>query len=90
MVSSTTDLPIKRTLSLSIKLSEEFSGLFSTENNGKLYKTFTRNKLFNIYEIVIVEVVKEVFKQVRLESPRVYLDTSLADQDYNTRKQKVC
>ena len=35
------------------------------------------------------EVVKEVFKQLRLESPRVYLDTSLSGHDYNTkRKQK--
>ena len=37
----------------------------------------------------IVEVVKEVFKQLRLESPSEYLDTSLVGHDYNTtRKQK--
>ena len=36
----------------------------------------------------IVEVVKEVFKQLRFESPRVYLDTSLAGHDYNTRRKQ--
>ena len=36
----------------------------------------------------IVEVVKEIFKQLRLESPRVYLNTSLARHDYNTRTKK--
>ena len=36
----------------------------------------------------IVEVVKEVFKQLRLESPRVYLDTSLGSHDYNTRRKQ--
>ena len=36
----------------------------------------------------IVEVVKEVFKQLRFESPRVYLDKNLATHDYNTRRKK--
>ena len=36
----------------------------------------------------IVEVVKEVFKQLQLESPWVYLDTSLAGHDYNTRRKQ--
>ena len=36
----------------------------------------------------IVEVVKEVFKQLRLESPRVYLDTSSSGHDYNTRRKQ--
>ena len=48
---------------------------------------FTR-KSFNFYEIFIVEVVKEVFKQLQLESPRVYVDTSLVDHDYNTRRKQ--
>ena len=33
-------------------------------------------------------MVKNVFKHIRLESPRVYLDTSLAGHGYNTRKKK--
>ena len=36
----------------------------------------------------IVEMVNEVFKQLRLKSPRVYLDTSLAGHDYNTRRKQ--
>ena len=36
----------------------------------------------------IVKVVEEVFKQLRLESPRVHLDISLAGHDYNTSLQR--
>ena len=36
----------------------------------------------------IGETVKEVFKQLRLESPMVYLDTSLGGHDYNTRRKQ--
>ena len=90
MVSSTMDLPIKRTLSLSIKLCEELSGLFSTDKKWEILQdVYTKQKFFNVYEMFNVEVVKEVFKQLRLESPRVYLDTSLGGHDYDTkRKQK--
>ena len=44
------DLLIKRTLKLSTKLSghKEFSRLFSTDDNGTLYKTFTRNINFSM------------------------------------------
>ena len=38
----------------------------------------------------IGEVVKEVFKQLRLESPRVYLDTSLGGHGYNTIRKQKC
>ena len=37
----------------------------------------------------IVEVVKDVFKQSRLESPRVYFDISLVGDHNTSRKQKV-
>ena len=42
------DLLIKRTLSLSIKLSEELFGLFSTDDNVTLYKTFTGTISFSM------------------------------------------
>ena len=67
------ELPKKRTLSLSIKHSDEFLEQFRTDENGTLYKTSTRNINFlNVYKMLIVEVVKEIFKQVRFESPRLY------------------
>ena len=75
------DLLVKRALSISIKLSEEFFGLFSTGDNGTLQNVYTKYNFFNVYEMFFVEVVKEVFKQLRIESPRLYLDTSLAGHD---------
>ena len=36
----------------------------------------------------IVEVMTEVFKQLRLKSPRAYLDTSLDGHNYNTRRKQ--
>ena len=37
----------------------------------------------------VVEVVKDVFKRLRLESPRVHLDISLVGGFNTSRKQKV-
>ena len=62
-----------------------FRAIFYRRQWDTLQDVYT--KLFNVYEIVIVEVVK-VFKQLRLESPRVYLDTTLAGQDYNTSREQ--
>ena len=88
MVSSTMDLIIKLTSSLSIMLSKEFSGKFSTDDNGTLYKTFTRNIIFQGLRNALVEVVKEVLKQLRFKSSRVFLDTSLGGHEYNTRRKQ--
>ena len=44
--------------------------------------------IFNVYEMFIVEVVKEVSKPLRLRSPREHLDTSLRGHDYNTRRKQ--
>ena len=46
-----------------------------------LQDVYTKHKIFIVYEMFIVEVVKRVFKQLRLESPRLYLDTGLAGHD---------
>ena len=58
MVSSTMDLLIKRTLSLSIKLSEEFPGQFLPTTMGHSTRCLHENKFLNVYEMFIVEVVK--------------------------------
>ena len=49
----------------------------------------TRNIIFQCVPNVHRRIVKAVFKQLRFESPRLYLDPSLAGREYNTRgKQK--
>ena len=45
--------------------------------------------LLNAYEMLIFEVMEEVFKQSRFESPRIYFHTILAGHGYTRRKQKV-
>ena len=54
-----------------------------------LQDVYTKHYFFNVYEMFIVEeVVKKVFKRLRLESPMVYIATSLAGRDYNSRRKQ--
>ena len=63
------NLPTKRTLSLLlIKQIEDFSEKFFNDVNGTLQNVYTRKNLKCLYAMSIVEVVKEVFKQLRFES----------------------
>ena len=55
---------------------------------GTLQDVYTKHKFLKVYEMFIGEVVKKVSKQLRHESPRVYLDTSLGGNDYNTRRKQ--
>ena len=65
-----------------------FRAIFYRRKWDTLQDIYTKHKFLNIYEMFIAEVVKEVFKQLRFESPRVYLNNTLATHDYNTRRKQ--
>ena len=65
-----------------------FRAIFYRRQWDTLQYVYTKHKFLTVYEMFIGEVVKEVFKRLRLESPRVYLDTSLGGHDYNTRRKQ--
>ena len=65
------NLLVKRTLTLSIKLSEEFRAIFYQQQSDTLQDVYTKHKIINVYGMFIVDVVKEGFKQLRLKFPKV-------------------
>ena len=68
-----------------------FRAIFHRRQWDTLQDVYTKHKFLNFYEMFIGEMMNEVFIQLRLESPRVYLDTSLGGHDYNTRNQsRIC
>ena len=61
-----------------------FRAIFYRRQWDTLQGVYKKRTVFNVYEMFIVDVVKDGFKQLHLESPSEYLDTSLAGHDYNT------
>ena len=60
--------------------------IFFKKPQNSLCEILTKYTIFNIYELYIIEVVIEVFKQLKSNSPCAYLSTNI-NYDYNTRRK---
>ena len=80
-------VPEKHIYKISIKLNADLFEQFSFKKQQiYLCETLTKYNFLNIYELYIIEVVNEVLKQLKSNSPCAYLSTKI-NYDYNTRRE---
>ena len=60
--------------------------IFFKKPQNSLCEILTKYNIFNIYELYIIEVVNEVLRQLKSNSPCAYLSTKI-NYDYNTRRK---
>ena len=63
--------------------------IFFKKPQNSLCEILTRYTIFNIDELYITEVVNEVLKQLKSNSPCAYLSTNV-NYDYNMRRKAKC
>ena len=78
----------RKTISIKLKrLNKEHSGNFFRNKYDSVEYIFERNKIMTAFEIYLMELLAEVFKQLRMESPLSSLNRA-CNHSYYTRRSK--